>query len=61
MVAAFLRFVLFVLVAYVVFLVLRIYLGLKRRLLQNLNGSLYEIFMSLGFSRLVPGRLLAKP
>jgi geranylgeranyl reductase family protein len=37
------------------------YLGLKRRLLKNLNGSLYEIFMSLGFSRLVPGRLMAKP
>lgn len=37
------------------------YLGLKRRLLQNLNGSLYEMFMSLGFSRLVPGRLMAKP
>ena len=36
------------------------YLGLKRRLLGNLNGSLYEIFMSLGFSRLVPGRILAK-
>jgi len=32
------------------------YLGLKRRLLENLNGSLYEIFMSLGFSRLVPSR-----
>jgi uncharacterized protein len=32
MVAAFLRFVLFALVAYVAFLVLRIYLGLKRRL-----------------------------
>jgi len=30
------------------------YLGLKRRLLQNLNGSLYEIFMSLGMSRLIP-------
>jgi geranylgeranyl reductase family protein len=30
------------------------YLGLKRRLLQNLNGSLYDIGMSLGFSRLVP-------
>lgn len=30
------------------------YVGLKRRLLQNLNGSLYEIFMSFGFSRLVP-------
>src|SRR5436190_4039949 len=37
------------------------YLGLKRRLLQNLNGSLYEIFMSLGFSHLVPGRIMAKP
>jgi geranylgeranyl reductase family protein len=37
------------------------YLGLKRRLLHNLNGSLYEIFMSLGFSHLVPGRLMAKP
>jgi len=32
------------------------YVGLKKRLLHNLNGSLYEIFMSLGFSRLVPGR-----
>ena len=30
------------------------YLGLKRRLLRNLNGSLYDIGMSLGFSRLVP-------
>ncbi len=30
------------------------YLGLKRRLLRNLNGSLYEIAMSLGFSRVVP-------
>ncbi len=30
------------------------YLGLKRRLLRNLNGSLYEIFMSFGFSKLVP-------
>jgi geranylgeranyl reductase family protein len=30
------------------------YLGLKKRLLTNLNGSLYEIFMSLGFSRQVP-------
>jgi geranylgeranyl reductase family protein len=36
------------------------YLGLKRRLLENLNGSLYEMFMSLGFSRLVPGRMAAK-
>ena len=37
------------------------YYGLKRRLLQNLHGSLYEISMSLGFTRLVPGRLWAKP
>jgi flavin-dependent dehydrogenase len=37
------------------------YMGLKRRLLQNLNGSLYDIGMSLGFSRLVPRRLPAKP
>ena len=32
------------------------YIGLKRRLLRNLNGSLYDILGSLGFSRLVPGR-----
>jgi geranylgeranyl reductase family protein len=30
------------------------YLGLKRRLLRNLNGSLYDIGMSFGFSKLVP-------
>jgi geranylgeranyl reductase family protein len=30
------------------------YADLKRRLLRNLNGSLYDIFMSAGFSRLVP-------
>ena len=30
------------------------YLGLKRRLLQNLNGSLYDVSMGLGFSRLMP-------
>jgi geranylgeranyl reductase family protein len=30
------------------------YIGLKQRLLRNLNGSLYDIMMSLGFSRLVP-------
>jgi geranylgeranyl reductase family protein len=30
------------------------YQTLKRRLLKNLNGSLYEIGMNLGFSRLVP-------
>ncbi|HEY9140708.1 MAG TPA: NAD(P)/FAD-dependent oxidoreductase [Bryobacteraceae bacterium] len=32
------------------------YAGLKRRLLRNLNGSLYDMFMSLGFARVVPGR-----
>jgi flavin-dependent dehydrogenase len=37
------------------------YQGLKRRLLQNLNGSLYEIGMSLGFTRVVPRHLAAKP
>ncbi|HTM50644.1 MAG TPA: NAD(P)/FAD-dependent oxidoreductase [Bryobacteraceae bacterium] len=31
------------------------YLGLKNRLLENLNGSLYEIAMSFGFSRILPG------
>ena len=30
------------------------YLGLKNRLIKNLNGSLYDIGMSLGFRRLVP-------
>jgi flavin-dependent dehydrogenase len=30
------------------------YEGLKRRLFRNLNGGLYEIGMSLGFSRLAP-------
>jgi geranylgeranyl reductase family protein len=30
------------------------YVGLKGRLLRNLNGSLYDIFMGFGFSRLVP-------
>ena len=32
------------------------YLGLKNRLLRNLNGSLYEIGMSLGLSRVLPGK-----
>ena len=32
------------------------YLGLKDRLMRNLNGSLYEIAMSLGLSRLLPGK-----
>jgi geranylgeranyl reductase family protein len=31
------------------------YLGLKDRLLRNLNGSLFEVAMSFGFSRLLPG------
>ena len=31
------------------------YLGLKKRLLDNLNGSLYEVAMSFGLSRLLPG------
>lgn len=35
------------------------YLGLKRRLLENLNGSLYEIGMSFGFSRIVPRKARA--
>jgi hypothetical protein len=30
------------------------YLDLRQRLLRNLNGSLYEIGMSLGLRRLVP-------
>jgi geranylgeranyl reductase family protein len=32
------------------------YLGLKDRLLRNLNGSLYEIAMNLGLSRVLPGK-----
>ena len=37
------------------------YVGLKRRLMRNLNGSLYEIFMSFGLGRLIPrsGRTLS--
>jgi flavin-dependent dehydrogenase len=30
------------------------YLGLKKRLLDNLNGSLYDIGMGIGFRRLLP-------
>ena len=37
------------------------YRGLKRRLLQNLNGSLYELGMSLGFYRIVPGGARFRP
>jgi len=33
------------------------YSSLKRRLLRNLNGSLYDTGMSLGFSRLVPRKV----
>ena len=36
------------------------YLGLKRRLMRNLNGSLYEIAMSLGPTWLAPRRQAAK-
>jgi geranylgeranyl reductase family protein len=31
------------------------YLGLKKRLLDNLNGSLFDIAMSFGLSRFLPG------
>ena len=32
------------------------YLGLKRRLIKNLNGSLLEIAMNFGLSRLLPDK-----
>ena len=32
------------------------YIGLKRRLFRNLNGSLVEIVCNLGLGRLIPGR-----
>jgi hypothetical protein len=32
------------------------YADLKRRLFRNLNGSLYDLAMSFGLSRLVPGK-----
>jgi len=35
------------------------YLGLKRRLIENLNGSLLEIAMNASLHRLVPGRVRA--
>jgi hypothetical protein len=35
------------------------YIGLKRRLLDNVNGSLVEIAMNVGLRRLVPGRTRA--
>ena len=37
------------------------YLGLKKRLLSNLHGSLYEIAMSLGLSRVLPSDAPAQP
>jgi flavin-dependent dehydrogenase len=35
------------------------YLGLKRRLIENLNGSLLEVAMNASLDRLVPGRVRA--
>ena len=35
------------------------YMGLKRRLIENLNGSLLEIAMNISLSRLLPGRVRA--
>jgi flavin-dependent dehydrogenase len=35
------------------------YLGLKRRLIENLNGSLLEIAMNVSLQRVVPGRVRA--
>jgi flavin-dependent dehydrogenase len=35
------------------------YLGLKNRLIENLNGSLLEIAMNVSLHRLVPGRVRA--
>jgi flavin-dependent dehydrogenase len=32
------------------------YIGLKKRLMKNLNGSLIEVVCNLGFGRLIPGR-----
>jgi flavin-dependent dehydrogenase len=37
------------------------YLGLKRRLIENLGGSLYDVGMSLGFGRPSPRRATARP
>lgn len=36
------------------------YRELKRRLLNGLNGSLYEIAMSLGFRRVIPNKAVAR-
>lgn len=35
------------------------YAGLKRRLMKNLNGSLFEIVCNLGFGKLIPRRDIA--
>jgi flavin-dependent dehydrogenase len=35
------------------------YIGLKKRLMKNLNGSLIEVVCNLGFGRLIPGRDVA--
>jgi len=37
------------------------YLGLKKRMLRNLNGSLFEIVMSLCLTCFVPGRIWTRP
>jgi len=36
------------------------YRELKRRLLKGLNGSLYEMAMSLGFRRVIPNKVVAR-
>jgi hypothetical protein len=36
------------------------YIGLKQRLMQNLNGSLIEAICNLGLRRLIPGEFHAR-
>jgi geranylgeranyl reductase family protein len=36
------------------------YVGLKQRLMKNLNGSLLEVVCNLGFGRLIPGEIQAR-
>jgi flavin-dependent dehydrogenase len=36
------------------------YIGLKQRLMQNLNGSIVEVICNLGFGRLIPGEFRAQ-
>ncbi len=36
------------------------YIGLKQRLMQNLNGSIVEVICNLGFGRLIPGEFQAR-